>query len=137
MGKFVCKECPYRGSSKANLLSHQRKHTDFRPYACRKCPLKFTTSSNLKKHIRCVHEKKKDYKVNFILQFKEIILKYAFFTQCDMCGRCFSTKDEATRHMVSHTGHSQYVCEHCPSVYRYRKALQHHLRKEHSETLPP
>ena len=49
---FTCSKCDKNFSQKAHLKTHERIHTDDKPYSCAKCDEAFKALSGLKKHER-------------------------------------------------------------------------------------
>jgi len=48
---FKCTECDKEYPNEFGLSKHQRVHYFERPYVCKKCPQRFKSSADLKEHI--------------------------------------------------------------------------------------
>ena len=57
---FNCSKCEKRFTWGYNLKTHERIHTDDKPFCCSKCKKKFTTSGDIRNHER-IHTNEKPF----------------------------------------------------------------------------
>jgi hypothetical protein len=87
---YTCKVCERKLSTKSNLKSHLRIHTDERPYTCHVRGKQFRAWKGLNRHVKEVHEGLKEH-------------------NCDICERSFASKATRDDHRRIHTGERPYV----------------------------
>ncbi|XP_023236226.1 zinc finger protein 22-like isoform X2 [Centruroides sculpturatus] len=93
-GLLPCSVCGKSFVSLKNFLSHQKTHTNQRPYQCLDCGRKFSLRNTLVCHTR-VHTKEKPY-------------------TCTMCLRSFTQPSTLKAHIIyKHTRKFPYLCDVC------------------------
>ncbi|CAL4175917.1 unnamed protein product, partial [Meganyctiphanes norvegica] len=78
-------------------ISHQRTHTEEKPYQCCQCDKAFLQKSELLSHQR-THTVEKLY-------------------QCSQCAKTFSNKNSLINHQRTHTGVKPYRCNQCDKSF--------------------
>ncbi|OWF56205.1 uncharacterized protein LOC110450547 [Mizuhopecten yessoensis] len=108
--KYVCDYCGKRFRNKNTYSDHLNKHTGEKPYACDICDKKFTFKSVLDKHKLFKHTTAKPF-------------------PCPICRKAFKMQRLLNQHLVTHTGHSNFVCEKCGRPFSCKNTLKHHHPK--------
>ncbi|KAM3614328.1 uncharacterized protein V6R79_012807 [Siganus canaliculatus] len=103
---FACYVCDRHFTNSAELMAHQKAHTERKPFKCPICGQAFNKSSELTHH----------KKVHFGLD------GYA----CTDCGKSCKTMTLLKYHRRTHTGERPYVCKECGKRFTMSKALQKH-----------
>ncbi|XP_037671730.1 probable histone-lysine N-methyltransferase PRDM7 [Choloepus didactylus] len=111
--RIKCGEYGQGFSVKPNLTTHQRTHTEEKPYVCRECGRGFGQKPNLNRHQR-THTGEKPY-------------------VCRECGRGFGHKSSLIIHQRTHTGEKPYVCRECGQGFGDKSSLIVHQRTHTGE----
>lgn len=53
---------------------------------------------------------------------------------CEVCGKCFPTKEKMADHMRSHSEVKQFSCLVCNKFFKYRRGVTNHLKEVHHFT---
>ncbi|XP_041091063.1 zinc finger protein 668-like [Polyodon spathula] len=110
---FTCYVCDRAFPSSRELLTHQRGHTEERPFQCPVCGARFGRSSELTAHKRT--------------HFGQ--LGYA----CAECGKPCKTLTLLKYHRRTHTGERPYLCPQCGKSFSQSSFMQRHLRSHAEE----
>ncbi|XP_014209015.1 zinc finger protein 239-like [Copidosoma floridanum] len=94
-------------------ITHERIHSNERPFQCPVCPQAFTQVGNLTVHLR-THTGMMPYR-------------------CSVCSRAFSDKSNLRRHEHSHTHQRRYRCSKCSRLFKDRSNLKVHMRSHTGE----
>ncbi|XP_060068541.1 uncharacterized protein LOC132548677 [Ylistrum balloti] len=108
--RYVCDFCGKRFLNKNTYSDHLNKHTGEKPYSCDKCNQKFTFKSVLDKHKLFKHTTVKPF-------------------PCPICRKAFKMQRLLNQHLVTHTGHSDFVCEECGRSFSCKNTLKNHKPK--------
>ena len=115
-------KCPYENCGKLykemdTLRCHVNKiHLHRWRYCCPVCSLQLSDRSALQLHVKAVHENIRDI-------------------QCPWqgCGKTFKRKNAMNVHYKRHIGEKSLLCEYCSYGAYQRAAMDHHMRKHHSD----
>lgn len=147
--RFPCEfeGCTFAFKYRSSLITHQRMHTQEKPYLCAECGYAASTKYSLTKHIR-LHTGEKPFKCNFPncqyscrlsthLSRHKIIHTGAKPFQCPFCSYACNNKQNLRKHLLTtkaHTGVKMYECKSCPnySTNDFRDYVIH-IRKEHAD----
>ena len=110
---FECETCSEKFITKGALRCHSLKHLEKR-VICEICGRKFGTVFYLNRHMRTTHsEKKKPKKMH----------------ECSICDASYVSKPDLTAHvMQKHTGEKPYQCEVCGKSFVKKQHLTLHQR---------
>lgn len=111
---FKCDVCGAAFNLHSVLKIHSRIHTDERPYECKVCKKRFRQNTTLIDHVRNVHTGKT--------------------IKCPEpdCNRRFSRASFLIVHRREHTGERPYQCDQCPSQFKKRSEMTHHIEYAHN-----
>ncbi|MBN3285247.1 ZN208 protein, partial [Polyodon spathula] len=130
---FTCYVCDRAFPSSRELLTHQRGHTEERPFQCPVCGARFGRSSELTAHKRthfgqlgyACAECGKPCKTLTLLKYHRRTHTGERPYLCPQCGKSFS----------HHVGQSRYVCTECGRTWKTLKRLLAH-RHSHAGDRP-
>lgn len=142
---YNCNKCERGYKRKADLVVHQRKHTNKKPYVCDQCEKAFFQSSHLNTHRR-THSLEKPYvcdKCEYACRTKGNLERhkqrhsdsYEKPYICDECANTFTTKSNLEQHKLIHTGQKSFACDTCSRTFRQRCGLISH-QKTHTNQKP-
>lgn len=139
-GGYPCEKCSKVYTTRTNLKYHQETahegtHTS-RQLRCPHCPERFIEQFRKLRHLKDVHGIVFTYDCeicNTTFQSRRAYTTHTnkFHTQktlCEICMKRFNCKSSLKRHMISHTGESNYVCSVCQKAYRHQKSLKDHMK---------
>ena len=145
--KFVCdfEGCTFAFKFRSSLITHQRMHTQEKPYLCSECGYATSTKYSLTKHIR-LHTGEKPFRCDFPnckytcrlsthLSRHKIIHTGAKPFKCPLCSYACNNKQNLRKHLLTtkaHKGVEMYKCKSCDnfSSNSFREYVTH-IRKEH------
>ncbi|XP_041454115.1 zinc finger protein 37-like isoform X1 [Lytechinus variegatus] len=147
--RFKCdfEGCTFAFKFKSSLVTHQRMHTQEKPYLCTECGYKASTKYGLTKHIR-LHTGEKPFHCDFPncnykcrlsthLSRHKIIHTGLKPYHCPFCLYSCNNKQNLRKHLLntkSHSGLKMYRCKVCPSyetnVFR---DYVYHIRQNHAD----
>ena len=105
-----CQHCGKSFRDKGLLKSHERIHTEEKPFGCSFCEKKYKTKESLRVHIQSIHEK--------------IIVG-----NCDQCGKTFQDKRTFINHQFKHHGKVLgYKCKKCDTQFLTANSLDSHSK---------
>lgn len=136
---FSCQfNCGKVFSSNADLLRHERIHSDSFKLKCKLCDYKSAQTSNLKRHYNSKHRGFQDE--NFIYNFKTVEFTDALQTQittCFFCKERFSCKSSLKKHLkLKHSFYLGYTCL-CGNFYqKYEKFIACCQKSNYFDTIP-
>ncbi|KAJ4425705.1 hypothetical protein ANN_27901 [Periplaneta americana] len=107
-----CDDCGKCFSKTGDLKTHERIHTEQRPFKCDVCGKCFCVLRNLKPHL--VHLGEKPFK-------------------CGSCGKCFSYSSSLRKHKRLHTGDRPFKCDLCGKCFPLSTSLRIHERRHTGE----
>uniref|UniRef100_A0AAG5DA07 C2H2-type domain-containing protein n=1 Tax=Anopheles atroparvus TaxID=41427 RepID=A0AAG5DA07_ANOAO len=109
--RFRCNQC---NEVHQNLEEHIKNKHQERIYCCEDCEKRFPTKSRLTAHIRKMHTA------------KDVI--------CDQCQKPFSKYTIKDHKRAVHE--SNFMCEHCPRIFKSRLPLEQHLEEHKTGARP-
>eukprot|EP01083_Nonionella_stella_P186357 681944_1 len=113
---FMCSLCHYRGSSKNDLIIHQRTHSNKRTEKCTFCGNAFKDPAALRKHIKYIHFSG--------VQCKPFV--------CRKCKKSFARKESLQIHWVTHgKNKTMFPCDQCESTFTLKSNYTKHKRLYH------
>ncbi|XP_073925593.1 zinc finger protein 34 isoform X1 [Castor canadensis] len=110
---YKCGECGKAFSQSYEFINHRRMHSGEIPYRCGECGKTFNQRPNLMKHER-IHTGEKPYK-------------------CSDCGKHFSAYSSLIYHQRIHTGEKPYKCNDCGKAFSDGSILIRHRRTHTGE----
>ncbi|XP_077614278.1 zinc finger protein 34 isoform X1 [Crocuta crocuta] len=110
---YKCEECGKAFSQSCEFINHRRMHSGEIPYRCGECGKTFNQRPNLMKHQR-IHTGEKPYK-------------------CGDCGKHFSAYSSLIYHQRIHTGEKPYKCSDCGKAFSDGSILIRHRRTHTGE----
>ncbi|XP_037658331.1 zinc finger protein 34 isoform X1 [Choloepus didactylus] len=110
---YKCDECGKAFSQSCEFINHRRIHSGEIPYRCDECGKTFNRRPNLMKHQR-IHTGEKPYK-------------------CGECGKHFSAYSSLIYHQRIHTGEKPYKCNDCGKAFSDSSILIRHRRTHTGE----
>lgn len=125
MEKFFCNICERTFRLEAQLVRHQRIHSDCRPYPCVECGKCFPWPEHLKAHMKLhLREKKawqcadcgQNFSASSALKKHQRQHKNEFRYRCDECGESFYTSEPYKIHVRRHQDHRPFKCGQCEKV---------------------
>lgn len=132
---FDCQDCGKTFESLAKLWSHEKIHSNYRPFCCKHCSKSFERQSQLNSHIQRIHEEKKPhsckycsksfYKISDMKQHESVHLGEKRFA-CSECGKTFNHISNCNRHVRTHTKEKPYVCDICHRRFNQLSSLNSH-----------
>lgn len=109
---YKCLKCSKEFESRAKLNEHRKVHTGkMRLYECSHCDKVFTEARKYYSHL------------GFLKQLFE----------CQPCGRRFSLLGNLKKHLSTHEGAPDQVCEVCGNQFLTSSLLQEHHQTQHQE----
>ncbi|XP_050437757.1 zinc finger protein 235-like isoform X1 [Adelges cooleyi] len=105
-GLHECDVCVKTFSCKAELVIHERVHTEGKPYRCNVCKKTYSCSGALKAH-KFLHTGEKPF-------------------ECVVCEKRFNRKDHLAAHERSHTGEKPFKCYSCEKTFTLKATLKKH-----------
>lgn len=119
--KFVCQTCPKSFMTKSALRNHQSTHNKNitsqsieEPFRCKICLNTYSSELFLRKHENLRH------------QIPNLL--------CDICHKCFRTKNDLKYHRRSHLPASeQFKCNLCPFIFLESSTLRNHKETHNPE----
>ncbi|KAG0443331.1 hypothetical protein HPB47_015036, partial [Ixodes persulcatus] len=91
--RHQCRLCPFYSRSVDRVITHERAHTERKPFSCHICQKTFSSKHLLGPHIR-IHTGEKPFR-------------------CGVCPKAFTQKSSLVRHTRVHTGEKPYRCNIC------------------------
>lgn len=89
------------------VTTETKRQTRKTPY-CDYCKLSFVNIGEYREHKKNVkHPKARNFK-------------------CDLCQKCFTSRDPLRNHMRTHTKEKPYMCDICPANFSHRGNLRRH-----------
>ena len=123
------------------MKSHQRAHTNDRPFHCSHCDKKFKDSTDLKTHIRLKHTGEKPYKCDECREAfprRDYLKSHKYKNHatelpqnCNVCKYSCEKKMTMEIHKRSHTGEKPFQCETCPQWFSSKSGVLSHTKKIH------
>ncbi len=106
---YRCRICNRNISNPNRFISHYRGHNSENKFTCDLCGKQAKTQHQLNTHIKNIHLNIRNYK-------------------CDICDKCFYTKQACEEHRRIHTGERPFSCEICGKTFVAGNALISHKR---------
>ncbi|XP_068111914.1 zinc finger protein 771-like isoform X2 [Hyperolius riggenbachi] len=103
---LTCAECGKCFAQREELITHERRHTQKKPYSCSECGKRCTWKGELMNHVR-IHTGEKPF-------------------SCPDCGKCFTQRGHLLHHRKTHTGERPYSCSECGKRFADRSNLTAH-----------
>ncbi|XP_076153602.1 uncharacterized protein LOC143136813 [Alosa pseudoharengus] len=105
---FLCDDCGKSFLYKGALEQHRMTHSDERPFLCPHCGKAFKRQRSLNKHVSG-HTREKVF-------------------HCSQCDKTFCYKASLTRHELTHSGERPFLCDDCGKGFFSHSELQKHQR---------
>lgn len=136
--EFTCPICKKQCKSSSTLRTHEKTHSDTRPYVCSACPKSFKIRGDLKRHYR-IHTNERPYQcriegcdLKFITsdnrKCHELIHQNIRLFTCSQCTKSFSNKRNLVNHENIHTKTKPYVCNVCERRFTEYSSWYKHSR---------
>lgn len=136
--EFSCPVCNKQCKSSSTLRTHEKTHSDTRPYECSACPKSFKIRGDLKRHYR-IHTNERPYQcriegcdLKFITtdnrKCHELIHQNIRLFTCSQCNKSFSNKRNLVNHENIHTKTKPYVCKVCDRRFTEYSSWYKHSR---------
>ena len=111
---FKCEKCDYSTKVQCDLIKHQRKHSETKPYVCpvEGCGHSSRYPNNIKKHMR-KHSQYRPF-------------------PCEVCGVAFKTNSSLKTHALQHTDDKPILCTMCPFRCKRNTELRSHTIYTHT-----
>jgi KRAB domain-containing zinc finger protein len=109
---YRCVQCPSTYKSISGLKFHSNTQHELRQFECHHCQTTFQARGTLKRHLT--------------MHFNSIEKEY----KCLECGKIFPKYINLYQHKKIHEG-IIYRCAQCPSTYKQKYGLHHHLTTVH------
>ncbi|XP_071121483.1 zinc finger protein 208-like [Mytilus edulis] len=138
-----CFPCGKEFKRMSRLKSHQKMHSDVRPYSCNVCCKKFKKSQHLQQHmpihtrVRTKVQKPKnthwcfpcgkEYKRMSRLKNHQKMHSDERPYSCCLCSKKFKRISHLRMHRRIHTGETPYTCELCDKKFKYQSSLYLHM----------
>jgi hypothetical protein len=137
--QYNCIKCNVIFRRPYQAREHINFHTGSKPYKCNLCDNTFAKKENLTAHIRTVHEGKRgDFKCDKCRRYFMKKESYEVHVEkcqpnyvCENCPLKFYRKTHLDNHKSVHDLVPQHKCLHCDNMYRYRKHMLRHIKKDH------
>ena len=113
---FECKKCDKWFKTKGELNIHLKYHNGDRSHACTLCHKTFTQSTHLLTHKRALHLTDQERR-NY---------------DCNVCNKTLKSKQSLDTHMVIHSDRKPFQCEVCPQAFKLKQHLKLHLKTQHT-----
>jgi len=108
---FACEECEKRFPTSSYLKSHQKSHTDLKPYICKGCGRGFRTKKEADRHFISKHTDIRPLKCSY-----------------EGCTKTFTLTSTKNIHERTHTGDKPYKCTFCEKAYTRGSSLNKHMK---------
>jgi KRAB domain-containing zinc finger protein len=146
---FKCDNCDTRFGTKHQLLTHEimKRHGQFlskapmKTFACDGCGMVFFTRQQIYSHLKEVHRRSDihfqcDYCLK-IFKRKSHLIRH-IFSHADLltCNICGEKRNKFTMHQhyeVKHLNKPKYECDLCARIFKYKTALEIHIKRIHSK----
>ena len=108
---FACEECEKRFPTFAYLKSHQKSHTDLKPYICKGCGKGFRTKKEADRHFIAIHTDIRPFECSY-----------------EGCTKTFPLNSRKNIHERTHTGDKPYKCTFCEKAFNRGSTLNKHIK---------
>ncbi|GLG98495.1 Krueppel homolog 1 [Gryllus bimaculatus] len=138
---FKCKDCDKSFTTTQSLEVHSsRKHVA--KEQCDMCPRSFSSIQSLQEHCRLEHGGMGCF--NCLLCNRRFMTKLSYKRHmdthvgkkeavCDMCGKTFSRADYLNKHYMTHSGARPLSCSQCPRKFISSSHLKNHEKTHTGE----
>ena len=108
---FACENCEKRFPTSAYLKSHQKTHSDLKPYICKGCGKGFKVKKDADRHFLAIHTDIRPLKCSY-----------------EGCTKTFAYTSIKNRHERTHSGDKSYKCDFCEKAFYRASTLNKHKK---------